>query len=83
MKNTLASFILPFIILLLVVQVEQDSVKPDRCTLVPDAGHCRAAFPKFYFEKNEKKCKQFIWGGCGGVVPFNTLEECEQQCECE
>ncbi|MBA4146415.1 MAG: proteinase inhibitor I4 serpin, partial [Cytophaga sp.] len=33
--------------------------------------------------KNEKKCKEFIWGGCGGVVPFETLEECKGGCQCD
>lgn len=50
------------------------------CDLVPDPGLCKAYIPKFYFDKTDKKCKEFIWGGCGGVVPFNTMEEC-LQCE--
>jgi len=50
--------------------------------MMPDAGICQAAFPKYYFDKTEKKCKVFIWGGCGGVVRFETLQECEQQCGC-
>jgi Kunitz/Bovine pancreatic trypsin inhibitor domain len=51
------------------------------CALTPDAGVCLAAFPKFYFDPKEKICKQFTWGGCGGVVPFQTKEECEA-CKC-
>jgi len=39
--------------------------------------------PKYYYDEEEKKCKEFIWGGCDGVVPFETLEECEEQCDCE
>lgn len=50
------------------------------CDLVPDPGLCNAAFRKYYYDKAEGKCKEFMWGGCGGVVPFNTLEECVQ-CE--
>jgi hypothetical protein len=50
----------------------------DRCTLEPDPGMCRAAIPRFYFDKKENQCKEFIWGGCGGVVPFETLEACKQ-----
>jgi len=23
---------------------------------------------------------KFIWGGCGGVVPFETMEECNNEC---
>lgn len=52
----------------------------DRCELFPDSGPCEAAFPKFYFDQEEQKCKEFLWGGCNGTVPFDTLEEC-QVCE--
>jgi hypothetical protein len=38
--------------------------------------------PKYYFDPVEEKCKQFTWGGMGGIVPFQTLEECEA-CGCE
>lgn len=58
-----------------------DCKKSERCGLTPDPGLCKAYFPKYYFDKAEGKCKEFIWGGCNGVVPFNTLEECKQ-CEC-
>lgn len=51
------------------------------CKLLPDPGECKAFFPRYYFDKEEGICKEFIWGGCNGVVPFNTLEECEA-CEC-
>ena len=57
---------------------QQNLLSP--CNLVPDAGTCKAYFKKYYFDKVEGKCKEFIWGGCGGVVPFNTLEECKS-CE--
>ncbi len=61
-----------------------EETKPNdkRCDLRPDAGDCNAAFPKFYFDQTEKKCKEFIWGGCDGAVPFNTIEECEK-CGCQ
>lgn len=52
----------------------------DRCELHPDAGSCEAAIPKYYFDQITKKCNEFLWGGCDGVVPFDTLEEC---LECE
>ncbi|SVC52991.1 uncharacterized protein METZ01_LOCUS305845 [marine metagenome] len=39
-----------------------------------------AAFPRYYYDQNEKKCMKFIWGGCGGVVPFETMEECNNGC---
>ncbi|WP_232064624.1 BPTI/Kunitz domain-containing protein [Rhodocytophaga rosea] len=38
--------------------------------------------PKYYYDTKEKRCKEFTYGGCGGVVPFQTMEECKQ-CECK
>jgi hypothetical protein len=51
------------------------------CSLEPESGTCRANFPKYYFDNTTKKCEVFTWGGCDGVVPFETKEECEA-CEC-
>ncbi len=48
-----------------------------RCRMVPDPGPCKAAITKYYFDKEEQKCKPFTWGGCHGVVPFDFIEECE------
>jgi hypothetical protein len=64
---------------------ENDIPSPEQtaaCSLVPDAGMCLAAIPRYYFDPKEKKCKQFTWGGCAGVVPFVTLKECED-CGCK
>ena len=52
-----------------------------RCELKPDTGPCRAAIPKYYFDQKSKECKEFIWGGCNGTVPFNTLNECKDACQ--
>jgi hypothetical protein len=48
------------------------------CSLEPDAGLCNAAFTRYYYDSDERECKEFIWGGCGGVVPFETMEDCEE-----
>ncbi|MFN4080096.1 MAG: BPTI/Kunitz domain-containing protein [Saprospiraceae bacterium] len=52
----------------------------DRCKLAPDPGPCEAYIPKYYYDPVEKKCKEFIWGGCGGVVPFDSMQACEEAC---
>ena len=54
---------------------------PVNCYLEPDPGDCMAAIKRFYFDQNEGKCKSFTWGGCDGVVPFETLAECKSACE--
>jgi len=49
----------------------------DVCTLSPDPGMCFAAIQMYYFNQETQQCEDFTWGGCGGVVPFESLSECE------
>ena len=49
----------------------------DACTLSPDPGMCFAALQMYYFNQETQQCEDFTWGGCGGVVPFESLAECE------
>lgn len=51
------------------------------CDLKPDPGSCTAYIQSFYYDQKEKKCKEFIWGGCEGVRPFETLKECQSTCQ--
>lgn len=55
-----------------------EGVPPDAdpYTLVPDPGPCEAAMPRYYYDPATRVCTEFLWGGCGGVVPFETMEEC-------
>lgn len=50
---------------------------PANCELAPDAGPCEALIERYYYDQETGECKMFHWGGCDGVVPFETLEECE------
>jgi hypothetical protein len=52
-----------------------------RCDLQPDGGTCKGLFWKYYYNQKTKKCEEFAYGGCNGVVPFNTKEECVELCE--
>jgi hypothetical protein len=52
-----------------------------RCDLHPDGGTCKGLFWKYYYNKKTGKCEEFVYGGCNGVVPFNTKEECVELCE--
>jgi len=52
-----------------------------KCSLKPEVGPCKAMFPKYYYDAEFQECKQFIWGGCGGVVPFETLQKCIDECK--
>ena len=49
----------------------------DACTLSPDPGMCFAAIQMYYFNQETQQCEDFTWGGCGGLVPFESLAECE------
>uniref|UniRef100_A0A8C7YXA7 BPTI/Kunitz inhibitor domain-containing protein n=1 Tax=Oryzias sinensis TaxID=183150 RepID=A0A8C7YXA7_9TELE len=53
----------------------------DHCNLKPDPGPCRAAFPKFYYDRDSFSCKPFIYGGCrGNANQFDTPEACMASC---
>ena len=71
---------LRFIFLLLLINCDKDDPLDESCLLVHDPGLCQAAFPRYYYNSETEKCTQFLWGGCGGVVPFETLEECKNAC---
>ena len=59
--------------------VEEENI--NACQLIPEAGACLALFPSFYFDEEAGVCKETVWGGCGGVRPFTTMEACQAQCE--
>ena len=50
------------------------------CYYIPHIGPCDAAFPRYYYDQEENECLEFTWGGCGGLVPFETMEDCESSC---
>ncbi|XP_067122223.1 papilin-like [Centruroides vittatus] len=63
------------------VQPEVEFADVPVCEQPAKPGKCLAYMPRFYYDKTEGKCKEFIYGGCGGNENnFRTLEECEQQC---
>ena len=67
--------LLTFVVVLLMMSLT--NCKDDRCNLEPDAGPCYALITKYYYDKKAKQCKSFTYGGCDGVVPFDTLEDCK------
>jgi hypothetical protein len=63
------------------IYVDGSFVGEHPCNLEPDPGNCKAAMTRYYFDKKEGECKEFLWGGCGGVVPFDNLDVCKNTCE--
>ena len=53
---------------------------PPACSEEPDPGYCSAEISKYYFDPSEGACQEFAWGGCGGVIPFETQQTCQQVC---
>lgn len=78
MKSEGLFLTLTILLTVFLIGCKKDCLKNDNCDLVPISGNCDGSFTKYYFDKEEGKCKKFTWGGCGGVVPFDTLEECEE-----
>ena len=50
------------------------------CRQKPETGPCKGLFRIYYFDSAARTCKEFIWGGCQGSVPFKTLDECQKAC---
>lgn len=51
-----------------------------RCTMVPEKGPCKAIYWKYAYDPKSNQCKEFMYGGCEGTVPFETKEECVNVC---
>ena len=64
-----------------VMEQSESPSQNDRCSFVPDSGLCKGAFEKFYFNQESQKCDTFNWGGCNGLIPFESLQECIDTCE--
>lgn len=80
----------PMVALCLIVSMAGSACKKDdghqasadkRCDLGPDPGICNAVIPRYYYDKDEKRCKLFNWGGCAEIQPFATEAEC-LTCKC-
>jgi hypothetical protein len=61
-------------------EVESSDQLHVSCLAKPDAGNCRGARPAFYYDYHTDSCRRFLYGGCGGNVPFATLEDCVKRC---
>lgn len=52
------------------------------CGLPPVTGKCRAIMLRWYYNTQTCSCQMFLYGGCGGNGnKFNTLEQCQSQCD--
>ncbi|KAM9294192.1 kunitz-type protease inhibitor 1 [Gastrophryne carolinensis] len=52
-----------------------------RCVDLPETGHCKANFQRYYYSPRDMKCMSFTYGGCpGNLNNFLTQAECEDFC---
>jgi len=59
---------------------DSDNGLPVKCVDKPDAGTCNGRLPRFWYDYQTDSCRMFHYGGCGGHVPFETREACEELC---
>ena len=49
--------------------------------MIPVTGPCEAYIPSWFYNKDSKRCEEFIYGGCfGNQNRFETKEACEERC---
>ncbi|MQX52611.1 BPTI/Kunitz domain-containing protein [Alcanivorax sediminis] len=59
---------------------DSETPLPDACYQPPESGMCKASFQRYYYDADTDSCRTFIWGGCKGSVPFETLDACVSTC---
>lgn len=52
----------------------------EECYFKPDPGNCGEFIMKYFYYSDGANCSSFIWSGCGGLVPFETMEDCRNTC---
>ncbi|XP_056157441.1 amyloid beta (A4) precursor protein a isoform X2 [Lampris incognitus] len=58
-----------------------EEVVREVCWASAETGPCRAMLPRWYFDRQEGRCAQFIYGGCGGNRNnFESEEYCRSVC---
>ena len=61
--------------------VAQDRPVADPCEQEKEKGPCRAAMPRWFYNKQTMTCQEFLFGGCkGNGNNFKTEAECQQKC---
>lgn len=74
-------FILISFFSFIIIGCANNNKLPEKCFEKAEIGICRAYFIKYYYNQENQKCEKFVYGGCGGNVPFETLKECKNSCE--
>lgn len=54
---------------------------PTACQETPSSGRCNDSLTRFYYDADWQECRAFIWGGCNGNAPFETMRDCTETCD--
>jgi len=53
----------------------------DVCSLAADAGPCQKSLVRWYYSTSDRRCHEFVYGGCeGNDNRFVTEQQCISQC---
>jgi len=53
-----------------------------RCLLPAVTGHCKKRMPRWYYDRYQRRCTEFVYGGCGGNANnFWLKKRCMKTCE--
>ncbi|KAL3864757.1 hypothetical protein ACJMK2_006413 [Sinanodonta woodiana] len=75
---------LMIVLVALFLNNQANGERQDPCVQAKQIGPCKAAIPRYYFDKTFGKCQLFYYGGCqGNENNFETLSSCQRQCGCK
>ena len=73
MKKLLLLLIVPFL--------SFGQIVTEDCSSIPNPGPCFGCGFIYWFNPKTSQCEETCWGLCDGLVPFWTLEDCQNSCE--
>lgn len=51
------------------------------CDMPKDEGPCTEKFVRYYYDSRDRRCRDFMYGGCqGNENNFIEIEECQREC---
>ncbi len=75
------NFMKKLLLLLIFPLLSVGQVVTEDCGSIPDPGPCFGCGIIYWFNPTTSQCEESCWGLCDGLVPFWTLEDCQNSCE--
>jgi hypothetical protein len=72
--------LIPFLLGACAGTQDSDNDLPVKCVDKPDPGPCKGRLKKYWYDYKTDSCRMFYYGGCGGHIPFETRDACEETC---